>query len=765
MNLSILHLSDMHIKDETDPVISRVDRIVAAVANRVIGSNFVLVAVTGDLSMTGTEDQIIEALALLDKVCNGLRETVQTAVTVELVYVPGNHDCDLSEDSLVRDRLLEVPGPFDEEVAQFLVRPQNAFFDLRDAFCPPTSGDRFFWQYEFMCSDKRIVVNCFNTSWCSRRNEEQGTLTFPVERLSGANATDASLVVALLHHPYNWLQAENAKALRRSIENSADLILTGHEHAPDHRRVSRVTGEKNEYIEGAALQWSSPHDEGGFHLINLDLDESTQRIWTFEWSDSRFEPTVTDPPQTDFQVNRARKEREFQATTQFQEFIDDLGIEVAHPESGRVNRDQVFVYPHVRKVTLRDREPGPLEGAEDLLRLTEGDAVVLITGPEESGKTTLAKQFFLDLQELGAVPVFLHGKKISKNMLRPERVLETVRTAFSEQYETEKYESYLQLDTDQRAIVFDDYHSAPITAESIDSVLRQLTAFFGKVYLFSDSMVQDVRNVQDLRRILDGRPGFVHYRIQSFGVQRREQLIERWVILDGYLAEDGAALARRIQQFGRTLDTVTGKSFVPSYPVYILAVLQAYESIKAVDLRASANAYFYELFIKNALALTSDKLDYHLKTSFLSFLAYRMLIDDSSRIDEDRLREFHSEFCTTYGLVVEFSQLQSLLNKSRLLVSVNGESEFKYEYCFYYFTALYLSEHLEETKIQEVIQDIADRIDEEESANILLFLTHLSKNPFILDQMVRRANEIFAGVSHAKLTLEDDLGFLRPKAE
>ena len=112
MNLSILHLSDMHIKGETDPVISRVDRIVAAVANRVIGSNFVLVAVTGDLSMTGTEDQIIEALALLDKVCNGLRETVQTAVPVELVYVPGNHDCDLSEDSLVRDRLLEVPGPF-----------------------------------------------------------------------------------------------------------------------------------------------------------------------------------------------------------------------------------------------------------------------------------------------------------------------------------------------------------------------------------------------------------------------------------------------------------------------------------------------------------------------------------------------------------------------------------------------------------------------------------------------------------------------------
>ena len=62
------------------------------------------------------------------------------------------------------------------------------------------------------------------------------------------------------------------------------------------------------------------------------------------------------------------------------------------------------------------------------------------------------------------------------------------------------------------------------------------------------------------------------------------------------------------------------------------ALRKASDSVDAVDLRASVNAHYYELFIKNALAAKSDSIEYSVKTSFLAFLAYRMLETDGTRI-------------------------------------------------------------------------------------------------------------------------------------
>ena len=262
---------------------------------------------------------------------------------------------------------------------------------------------------------------------------------------------------------------------------------------------------------------------------------------------------------------------------------------------------------------------------------------------------------------------------------------------------------------------------------------------------------------------LEDRRDAAHFAIQPFGYQRRNGMVERWVSLNPELATNVGELVRQTEFRNRVLDTVIGKNLVPAFPVYILGVLQASESTGSVDLRASVNAHYYELFIKNALAVRSDSIEYSVKISFLAFLAYRMLAGEQDRMSVADCRGVYERFREEYALTINYDTVMSALKRSRLLVEIGEQVEFKYEYCFYYFTALYLTKNLESETIRRRIERLADGIYEERNANIFLFLAHLSEDSFILKQLLRCANEMFRDMPMA--TLREDVEFLGQSAE
>ena len=162
-------------------------------------------------------------------------------------------------------------------------------------------------------------------------------------------------------------------------------------------------------------------------------------------------------------------------------------------------------------------------------------------------------------------------------------------------------------------------------------------------------------------------------------------------------------------------------------------------------------AHYYELFIKNALALTSDKVAYSIKTSFLARLAYDILQTDDVGISEEQFRDLYAQFTEKYELPITYQQLVKMLKDSRLLMTFEGRVEFRYDYCFYYFAALYITKNLQQKWARECIAHLADEIYEERNANIFLFLAHLSEDSVILDEMLRCAQDICKGSSVATL--------------
>lgn len=64
---------------------------------------------------------------------------------------------------------------------------------------------------------------------------------------------------------------------------------------------------------------------------------------------------------------------------------------------------------------------------------------------------------------------------------------------------------------------------------------------------------------------------------------------------------------------------------------------------------------------------------------------------------------------------------------------------FKYKYVYYYFVASWIRDHLSEPEFQALIRTMANSLETEHYANILLFLTHLTKDSVIIDALLASA--------------------------
>jgi hypothetical protein len=233
MPIGIVQLSDIHIKGRDNPVCGRLSHIRNAVQGVAHDISDLLLVVTGDVAYSGKPEEYTLAAAFLAGVEGGLRG-IPCVNFLGTVLIPGNHDCDFGNQGSVRTMLINSTAsaasaggnPPEDFVCQML-EVQKAFFEFESSVSGREAlTDRLSWTRKFQATSGSITVRCLNTAWLSQR-EELRRLYFPVSLVS-ETSSDTDLALTLLHHPYNWLEPDNARALRKALETTSDLLLTGH---------------------------------------------------------------------------------------------------------------------------------------------------------------------------------------------------------------------------------------------------------------------------------------------------------------------------------------------------------------------------------------------------------------------------------------------------------------------------------------------------------------------------------------------------------
>lgn len=758
MKLLVVHLSDIHICDADDPVLARGEKIVDAVRNLAYDLDLCIVVLSGDAAFSGRDDQYMLAYEFLDGIRGRLRTDLHNGCSVEFAIVPGNHDCDFEAGGPTRDMLLDgvlaqQDAVIDSAMMSVCTEVQKEFIGFRDALSEtaPAIVDQLYWEYRFKKGGEVVLLRCCNTAWASRFKERPGQLFFPLDRLR-ADETPAQLVISVFHHPYNWLVPPNHRAFRAKVEELSDIVLTGHEHEITVRSQQSSSGETNLYIEGAALQDTGNPNISQFNAVLFDTSQRRQKVFSFGWEGNLYVPNVTDPAWEDYQVNKLRTSSQFELKEEMEAFLSDLGLTVTHPSRGQLGLDDVFVYPDLREVLYKVRESARQVRTESLIELIDEKGQLLITGSDKSGKTSLIKRLFADYRRAGYVPVLLNGEH--NRFSGDEKMFGECVRRFEEQYRSPGPEAYRQLDRGRRAIIVDDFHHLHLRKATVRDVLARLTEFAGHVLLVAHDVAHQVTSIIRDDLMTEGSLGFVEYRLQPFGHVRRNELAEKWFALDDAASSDPADVARRVVEAKRVMDTAIG-NFVPPYPVILLPILQALQYNEPVNTNASTYGYFFELLIRRALAGGSTHEAVDVKLGYLTFLAGHCFASGRLTVSEKELREIHAAYEKHTLLTVPFRELVGSLTSSRLLREDSGNFSFQYSYVYYYFVALGLRDTLGTDATRGKITELVSTIHSEESGNILLFVAHLTKDPFVITEVLKKGKLIFAEVPEAHLRLEE----------
>ncbi|MGD9746634.1 MAG: metallophosphoesterase [Verrucomicrobiales bacterium] len=767
MKILVLHLSDIHLQDAENSCVNKLPLIPAAVQNEELELDAAILVTSGDVVYSGTRSQYKIATDLLSSLSAMLRDKLRVE-GVRFVFVPGNHDCDFSTNQSVRniviDGIRSGKNP-DDGMIQCCCEPQTQFFEFRDSF-PQGAPDACFsplhWEYVVETPNAKIQFRCFNTAWMSVLHEKQGGLHFPDSVLQSDQWTEKNdFVVSIFHHPYNWMPPASYRRFRAAIEETSDLILTGHEHEPDHYQKYSFTGEVNEYLEGAVLQEHGHPERAGFHAVYVDLLAQKQRAVSFWWESDRFTPERHTKSWIAYKRGSRSGRRDFILDENFASWLDDPGATYQHPAKDHLSLLDIYVFPNLKPFTVRDNKElvySSLIEGRDLLKTIGAKEKVFLFGRHQAGKTTLAKILFQDLYNKNFTPVLLDGADLKSSHLAIEKLEALVEVRFQSQYTNPLLPAFQQLDRDKSVVIIDDFDHGHLNSRGRVRLLEALCKRYDRVVIFGDDLLK-------FEELISGNEtgelfaDFEQYELVQFGHLLRNKLITQWYSIGTEYDSDPEQLGKRIHQAEQLVNTMLGQSYLPSYPIFVLGLIQAQESVTRPDSSAGTYGSLYEHLITQSLLARSSAWGLDLKLTYLSELAYWMYKQQRKRITDEEWILFHQNYCTTYKIHPSMADLKSELSSKGLFDLRDERYGFRHPASFYYFTARYLRDNLSRKEIRNLVRSLLATLHKEENASIWLFLTHLSKDPFLIDAILTHARAIYSEFPEAEFG--DDVSFLR----
>lgn len=753
----LAHLSDIHIKSEKDKVLERAELIARALAWIDPEVDGFIIIVTGDITYSGLEAQYEAATVFLQKIKTELQKLAgkqsDAGPLVEIIPIPGNLDCDFRFTTKLRKMALagvavDRADALDSDIVKCCTEVQQQFRIFSAVFLgskPDESNLHF--SRTISIGESKIQINCYNTAWLSSHNEQRGDLYFP-EKLVRRQEDNAAMVVSAFHHTYNWLEQTNAREFRGSIEETSSIVLTGNENS-DTQRIQEAD-ENFTYIEGAVLS-EAGRNPSGFNAIILDVKTKTYKLHKFSWNGEMYASHSdgnTDSIWDLLPLLKLKSQHQFRINAKFEKYLEELGLTLTQREKGHLKLSDVYVFPDLREVKLRgSANPKTIRGNQ-VLGLVLSTNALLITGDSQSGKTALAKSLFSHFYRRGDVPILL---KASRKLLRNAKITSIIYETFQEQYDARLLDDYKHIETGRRIIIIDDINLVARGGRERRKLVEELQNFAGRIILLCDDVIKDLEDMAG-----SGLPEFNEYRIQPFGYIHRNDLVQKWLSLG--TPSDAAAMTRQLNEITRRIDAILGRGVVPAYPVYVLSILQATEAAVQLDTSASTQGYFYELLIRAALAEGRTNKEFDVLAAYLSFIAFSMFENGGMLAEQMVFTRIHHEYENRHDIKLNIDSLTDLLIDKRILYRLNDRIGFRYRYVYSYFVANYMRDHIHDKRIMDIVSRLSESLYKREYADIMLFLSHLSKDPFIVKSMVSAADALYKDMDSVKLT--EDIKFL-----
>jgi predicted MPP superfamily phosphohydrolase len=733
MKVGIIHLTDIHFSESKNWIDDKISPIVSASIEYIKNVSNAYIIVTGDITNNGkTKEYFIAELFF-----NKLKATLERfcpATKFKFIMVPGNHDCNFDYDTQSRKNNINGMDYSkigeDESVTNSSMSVQKDYWKFYEKFNLSPSS-RLFYQIEDIVGDTTILFNCYNTAWMSEINEKHGMLFFPIksiikEPLKKANGIN----IALFHHPLSWFnpstEKNNRKEFKKHLEENSSILIYGHEHEEEHLKNQDIsTKQETIYISGNALQ-NNTINSSGFQTIIIDLEIKEGNIKNYNWYKSLYILGAEKP----FKINCCKYwHKDFNHQNEFLKRLNTLSLPLKFENKEKITLSDIYIFPDLEKITKEEKKiDDPYYDSEKLL--TEQNLkTIIIEGESQSGKSSLINMLYLKFADFNKYPLFIEASDFKK--LDFDKV---IQKAFENQYSTADnltYETFKQYNVEEKILFVDNLQDLNFNSKTVVTVIKELQSRFTHIIIGTSSIYAYLSAIKSEFEDIDC------YTIKSLGFKKRNDLIEKYHKLNesSLTVTDQIILEKTKHSFDQ-VQLVLGNKLIPSYPVYVLSILQSLNYATPYNLEQTSFGYCYQALIYIALAnkasVKNEDIDSYF--NFLVELAFNLYEREKVVINETDLSSFYDLYSKKF-ITKPLAEIKTNLLLSNIFVNEDDVYfKFGYNYIFYFLIAKKIAEIIATEQGKAIVNKLCGNLHNEKNANILIFTAHHSKDDYLIDE-------------------------------
>jgi hypothetical protein len=432
-----------------------------------------------------------------------------------------------------------------------------------------------------------------------------------------------------------------------------------------------------------------------------------------------------------------QKKKQVKQKTSYLHSIEKVSFVSASQDA--VKLSDIFVWPELRCYSIQGVEE-VIESKVDTF-LSDEKRLSIVKSIELGGKSSLAKKTFIESATMDYFSLLIEGETIFKRVDFDA----IARDTFSKQYEGE-YSDFQK--SPRRLLIIDDYHHRI----SPSFILWARENFTNILITIDDD--EYITYYKDDQIFAD----FNVYSLKSFNRKKTFDLVTQWKELDTSCNIGTDDFDRQVDDLENKVRTIINKNhIVPSYPFFILSVLQAFDGFMPTDYQITAYGHCYTALITAQLI----KKNVHSNDigdcfNYLTYVAFRMYLTKNnglSTVSIDDYQLIKEDYKQKY--LIKDSLISRIEDGDYPIIDISNTVEFEYPYIYYFFIGKYLAANEDIAMIAE----LCNSIHKKQSANILIFTIHHATNTTLLDEIQIHCMTTLDGQRPATLS-KDETAFM-----
>ena len=299
--LTWLHISDIHFHSKTEwrDNIAR-DSLINYLYNEFNRDNSLrpdLIFCTGDIAYGETESSPLEtqygqAMLFFDKLLDVCGRNGSPLSKKRLFIVPGNHDINRENINLDAQFTLRhwaessnkyvntISQRFNDRTKEFtdIIKRLNEYAKFVSDYVPHhlDQEGRHCYTHIVDIDGLNIGIAGFNSAWTCAGPEDDRMLWLAAEwqfNTAKKHLDRSDVRIGLIHHPTDWLNANDREIATRRISTDFHFWLHGHSHN------TWVTPESNHITIAAGAVGAQASEEFGINLVHLDLPSGNGKVY------------------------------------------------------------------------------------------------------------------------------------------------------------------------------------------------------------------------------------------------------------------------------------------------------------------------------------------------------------------------------------------------------------------------------------------------------------------------------------------------------